>query len=406
MSFLRALLALGILLSSGVAAAARVEIIDGENVDLVASTSRGLKLRVKNPDLVFRIGGRIQGDAAIFDEDQTEADDDAKLRRGRVYLSGRILDDFGFKIEREFAPDRAEFRNVWVSWAPNGRVSLKAGNFVAPFGLEQVSSSNHLTFMERAMSGAIAPSFQTGGRLDTNGRFARKRSRHRWTWSLAVGAEPMGQVSDDTHRSEHWSVTSRATYAPIARKKLVVHFGAAGEYRDVLGDSDYRIATSPESSLGPRFLSTGGLPDVDSVVSAGAEAAALFGPVLLQGEYQRSFLQREAGGDVDFGGGYGQISWVVTGERREYNRRTGVFGSLEPRSDWGALELAGRYSVIDLNDGDVVGGEARNWTVGANWYVRRNLRFMFNYVRVQAKQRVTDVDDDPHIFQFRAALFF
>jgi phosphate-selective porin OprO/OprP len=216
----------------------------------------------------------------------------------------------------------------------------------------------------------------------------------------------MGQVSDDTHRSEHWSVTTRATYAPIARRKLVLHLGGAAEYRDVLGGSDYRIATSPESSLGPRILSTGGLPDVDSVVSAGAEAAALFGPVLIQGEYQRSFLQRETGGDVDLGGGYVQASWVVTGEPREYSRRTGTFGSLEPRSDWGAVELAGRYSVLDLNDADVTGGEAENWTVGANWYVRRNLRFMFNYVRVNAKQRNTDAADDPQIFQFRAQLFF
>ncbi|MBK7951019.1 MAG: hypothetical protein IPK00_20220 [Deltaproteobacteria bacterium] len=406
MNFRSFLLALTFALSSGVATAARVEIIDGDNVDFVASTSRGLKLQFRKPDLVFRIGGRLQADAAFFDADATDADADGKLRRGRLYLSGRVLDDFGFKIEREFAPDRGEFRNLWLSYRLNSHVRFKAGNFVSPFGLEQVASSNLLTFMERAMSGAIAPSFQTGGRVDTAGRFAKKKSRHRWTWALAVGAEPMGQVSDDTHRSEHWSVTSRATYAPIARKKLVLHLGGSAEYRDVLGDSVYRIATSPESSLGPRFLSTGGLQDVDSVVSAGAEAAALFGPVLLQGEYQRAFLQRETGGDVDLGGGYVQASWVVTGERREYSRRSGTFGSLEPRSDWGALELAARYSVLDLNDADVIGGEAENWTVGANWYVRRNLRFMFNYVRVHGKQRITDTSDDPQIFQFRAQLFF
>lgn len=389
------------------ASAAHVDLVESENWDLRASTSRGLRLRVEDPDMVFRIGGRLHADAAFFAEDESDLDPDAKLRRGRLYLSGRILDDFGFKLEREFAPSRGEFRNVWVSYKLNHRFRVRAGNFVMPFGLEQMAASNYSTFMERSMSGSIAPSFQTGARLDAAGRFSDRRSRHRWTWSLASGTSPLGQVSDDAHRSEHWSVVTRASYAPIARRSRVVHFGAAAEYRDVLGDDQFRIATQTESSQGPRILSTGTLGNVDGAVSLGAEAAALFGPVLLQGEYHRAFLQRSNGSDdVDFDGGYGQISWVVTGEHRQYSRRGGYFGGLSPRSDWGALELAARYSVLDLQDGPVEGGKAQNLTIGANWYLRSNLRFMFNYVRVDAEQRTTGISDDPHIFQFRAQLHF
>lgn len=405
---LRMALAILILFAVESATAARVEILDGENYDLVASTSRGLRFRVKDPDLVFRLGGRIHGDLAVIDEDRAQVDNpDGRLRRARLYLSGRLFDDFGFKIEREFAPDRGEFRNLWVGYNASNRVSLKAGNFVAPFGLEQIGSSNLLTFMERSMSGAIGPSFQSGVRIDTNWRLADRRSRHRMTWSLYAGTTPLGQTSDDPHRSEHWNVVTRMTYAPIARTGRVVHLGGAAEYRDVLGEGDYRIRTRVESSEGPSILNTGNIADTDSVVSAGAELGVLFGPVLLQGEYHHAFLQRETGReDVDFGGGYVQASWVVTGEAREYSRRSGVFGGLRPDSDWGALELAARFSSFDLDDGPVEGGEAQNWTVGANWYVRENLRFMFNYVRVNAKQRVTGASDDPQIFQLRASLFF
>lgn len=405
MNFRRSLFALLILLCASPAAAARVEILDGENYDLVASTSRGIRFRVKEPDLVFRIGGRVHGDIA-FNDSPLNADPTGRLRRGRVYLSGRLFDDFRFKIERDFAPAKGEFRNLWVGYQPSRRLGFKAGNFIAPFGLEQVSSSNYLTFMERSMSGAIAPSFQTGVLVNTNGRFAKKRNRHRWTWAMSVGAEPLGQASDDLHRSEHWSVVTRATYAPIARRKRVVHFGGAAEFRDVLGDDTYRILTQVESSQGPRLVDTDDIANVDTVASAGAEAAALFGPVLIQAEYQHAFLQRDAGGDLDFGGGYVQGSWVVTGEHREYNRRSGAFNGLTPRSDWGALELAARFSVMDLNDGGIDGGEAWNWTAGANWYIRSNFRLMFNYVHVDLKDQAGGSPDDPQIFQARASLFF
>ena len=174
------LFALLVLFVASSAAAARVEILDAENYDLVASTSRGLRFRVKEPDLVFRVGGRIHADMA-FNDSPLNGDPTGKLRRGRLYLSGRLFDDFGFKIERDFAPAKGEFRNLWVAYQPNARVGFKLGNFIAPFGLEQVASSNYLTFMERSMSGAIAPSFQTGVLVNTNGRFARKRNRHRWT---------------------------------------------------------------------------------------------------------------------------------------------------------------------------------------------------------------------------------
>ena len=52
---------------------------------------------------------------------------------------------------------------------------------------------------------------------------------------------------------------------------------------------------------------------------------------------------------------------------------------------WGAWELAGRYSVIDLNDrlgfkDGIAGGDQTVYTAGLNWYVNRNVRVMFNYL--------------------------
>ena len=59
----------------------------------------------------------------------------------------------------------------------------------------------------------------------------------------------------------------------------------------------------------------------------------------------------------------------------------------------GALELALRFSGINLNDGEetvtegsysgsslIEGGQLNNVTLGLNWYINPNSRIMFNYV--------------------------
>ena len=56
------------------------------------------------------------------------------------------------------------------------------------------------------------------------------------------------------------------------------------------------------------------------------------------------------------------------------------------KGGWGAWELVARYSYINLNNssGGINGGKEDNVTLGLNWYPHTNLRFMFNYIRVNA----------------------
>lgn len=377
---------------------------DGSELDF--SPYRGLELEFDEPDVELRVGGRLHLDAGLFDDDRTPIDDDVEVRRGRVYLRGEVERDWSFKVEYEFAEDRAGWRNLWLRYRSSRHTSLRVGNFVAPFGLEDISASNHSTFLERALPSALAPSYQTGVRFNARGRLGGKRRYNHWTWAVSGGLEPLGVEEDDRHKSEYLGVASRLSFAPVAKDRRVVHLAAAAEWRDLDGDSRYRVRSKPEGSLAPSLLDTGRLADVEQVLSVGGEAATVLGPFSLQGEYMQSFLERGAGrDDPTFYGWYVQGSWVLTGEARRYSRSTGTFVGVRPRHRFGAVEIAARLSHLDLFDETVQGGRATNVTLGVNWYVLRNVRVMFNYVNVNSERHSDRIDDDPQLFLFRFLVF-
>ena len=116
------------------------------------------------------------------------------------------------------------------------------------------------------------------------------------------------------------------------------------------------------------------------------EAAWQRGPLSLQGELFQSFVGADAGGSLRFGGAYVQASWVATGESRPYDRAQAVFGRVAPREDfaplrgrWGALELAGRVSWLDLADGPVDGGRLYGVGLGVTWTWNRFVRIQAGY---------------------------
>ena len=111
------------------------------------------------------------------------------------------------------------------------------------------------------------------------------------------------------------------------------------------------------------------------------------GPLSIQGEYFYDSVDSES--TLNFSGWYLQGSWFLTSEFKKYQTSTGVFAGISPQKEfrlgengWGALELALRFSKVDLNDKYVRGGEERNTTVGLNWYLRRKVRIMINYINI------------------------
>ena len=145
------------------------------------------------------------------------------------------------------------------------------------------------------------------------------------------------------------------------------------------------------------LISTGGV-SAKSAYTFGLEGAISYGAFLLQAENFWYGIARSGAAagvsDPKFNAWYVEGSYVLTGEPRKYSMAAGAFTRpsaaypFDPsKGQWGAWELAGRYSEADLDyhtssliAGDAVaGGDQRIWSAGVNFYPNDILKFMFDW---------------------------
>jgi phosphate-selective porin OprO and OprP len=180
---------------------------------------------------------------------------------------------------------------------------------------------------------------------------------------------------------------ARATFAPIFAPDRLLHLGVSAYHKEMTTASGaaFRIRQRPEVRVfGTRLVDTGANAASGSTAMA-LELAATRGPLSVQGEYMRNRVDYRDLAAADFSGGYLQAGWFLTGETRPYDAAKGSFGRLRPSAPleaggWGAFELAARFSMLDLSDGDIRGGTEDNFTLGLNWYPTAHTRIAFNWI--------------------------
>lgn len=367
---------------------------------LAAGISAGLAL-IATHAAAFEISprGRVHVDYAIHDEDSSALGDGFRARRARMGLSGKIDDDWSFKIEYDFAESGSSAKDVYLRYTGLEAGNITVGHFKVPFGLEELTSSNSITLIERSLpTGAFARSRRMGVGYSTGG--------DNWSFGAMGFGQGQGSGVRSSTADEGLGIGGRLTFTPVQSDRNLFHLGVAASTESA-ADTDVdqaRFRSRPESRpTNVRLVDTGTIEEVSRIGILGLEAAWQSGPLSAQSEWMRTSVSRKAGAPgVDFDGWYVSGSWVLTGESRGY--RGGVFRGVTPESPGGAWELTARYSSLDLDDGPVAGGEEQNWTVGVNWYANSKVRFMANYIDVESERR--GVADNPGIFLMRAQVSF
>ena len=376
----------------------------------------GGNLVFQSADSAFKywIDGRVQLDGAEYFGSENDLGSGTHVRRARFGVKTTMFRNWQGEIDLDFAGNEVEVKDLWVGYAGFPNTLVRVGNFKEPFSLETLTSSKFITFLERSYIDAFSPDRHIGLSVSRWGK--------RWQASAGVFGQESGDV-DESGQAEAWAVTGRVTVAPVLAERRVVHLGGALSRRtpnaDVPDDANrVRFRARPETVVNQaRFLSTGQIEQTDHVAYYNAEAAVVFGALSAQGEFTAVTVHRMNDlKSANFSGGYAAVSLFLTGESRPYESSAGEFGRVIPRSRHGAVELAGRFSRMSLNDTDsgvdIAGGKGTNYTLGLNWHVNQNFKFMVNYVRVVLDDNAApDGGTEPfvtgdkfNIVQVRAAL--
>lgn len=360
----------------------------------------------------YWLDGRVMVDAASYQGAENRLASGVEIRRGRIGVKATIANDWLAEVDVDFANNAVEIKDMWGGYAGFPNSVIRVGNHKAPFGLDTLTSSKYITFIERGYVDSWSPDRRLG--------LSYSHWGNNWQFSAGAFGQAGGTFNDkDTltgggaGTSQRLNLVGRASFAPLNEKGRVLHFGAAiarmkpdvAKIATSGSDLPDRLDASRIVKLDSRaethvsrakFLSTGDMKYVNSTDMLGLEFAGVFGPVSFQSEYQKADVKRLSTPvttvkDHGFSGYYGFVSWFPTGESRPYSASEGEFGRVIPKSKMGAFELALRYSTLDLNDATSVdpiyGGSAKNVTAACNWYFNANHRLMFD---------VTQVDNDKY----------
>lgn len=375
-----------------------------------------------------KVTGFFQADAGWIHQDAANRiavgniQDGADFRRARLAATGDVAANVGYMVEFDFAfPGRPTFMDVWLEIRDLPVLNnLKIGQFRHPFGLGGLTSVKELTFIERGLPFAFLPFRQIG--VMSSG--ADEERGVTWAFSgFRFPTDPFGgQIGDNGG----YGMASRLT-AAIADDGAgsVVHVGGAYSILDPSNDAvqyrnqpEFFIAETGGAAFVPAGVPAAVPPFVDTGVLAtnstnlfAGELAATSGSFHAQSEVICSLMNRiGVASTTAFYGVSAQAGYILTGEHRPYNRKAGVLGRIVPTNDFGqggigAWEVAGRWSMLDLNDDDVRGGKLNTTTLGLNWYLNKFTKFQFNYIHAFLDSPVNG-NSDADLFAMRAQVDF
>ncbi len=364
-------------------------------------------------------------------------------RRARLGLGGTVDGDWAYRLIYEFGgtsdsltpgaagADASGVENAYLTYNgfnhPGRRLPLAIdfGYMDIPWTLDEATSSNDIMFLERSSPQVIATEF--GGGDDRSALELRSNSARRWS-----GLALTGPTSGAPHTGSNlgaYALLGRTAYQLWQTSQGSLHLGAdfghlfnsrvnsttvsSAGLSTGASQPALALADRPELRIDPTtLLNTGNIPFRAGSVG-GIEAAAAWHGLFAQGEIYHYTVDQLAHGtnpadgaanlvspELAFDGGYLEASYSLGG-RRQYIPSTGAYSGVIPdrpfslkTGGWGALELAARYSRIDLNDhftpgvaphlgGGVNGGLQQGFDVGLNWVANANIRFMLDYIHTE-----------------------
>lgn len=357
---------------------------------------------LRSADGDFTLAPRLRLDAdagTFFGQDRPGGfRSGTNLRRARVGATGTLFGGLGYTALWDFGaadPNDASFPfEAQLNWSPREQLTLRAGAFKLLHLPEFAASSFDLLFLERSTIANLAASVASG-----TSRIGAGAEWHDARWALS-GYATAGTISASGDGRAR-GLVGRAAWLLLTDEAASLQIGLNGARQ-----------FEPGASPGPNRISFGDYPELrldtrrfletEELVGGagwawGPEVAGRLGRFYFEGLYQRLGAELP-GRDAVFSGWYLQGAYALLGSPRSRDAESAAWGRPRPEGgfdpaagQFGALELAGRFSRAELRDGDARGGRQDIWTVAANWYPTASARLAAQY----QNGRVTPGGDEP-----------
>ncbi len=338
--------------------------------------------------------------------DAIQLSDGAFARRARVAFKAQLTDKWYGEVDVDFRNLELDLNDVFVMYSINKNLDLKIGQFREPMGMMTNTSSRYVSFMERPLSAEFDPSRHMGIGLEYSNPY--------FMTGFGVFTDEIFDVEGkDTRRKQRqgtessWAVTGRIMGYAIKKDNMTLGIGVGGSYRTPEitdeGYNTHRVRIYDENRVSQkRFLDTDAVKNVKNIFISNAELAFAYNSFRLQGEYKMMTLDRgkiytdinytgQNIQDANYDGYYVEAGFFLFGDKANFDYSDGEFTRVAPKAKWGTIELAARYSTVNLNDAkaEVFGGAANISTFSVIYWAKRNVRIILNAAYVDHDEHAT-----------------
>jgi phosphate-selective porin OprO/OprP len=376
----------------------------------------------------------------------------ANFRRVYLGLQGKLFGDWSYNLNFDFggsggteAPGHVQ--SVYLEYDGLAPFAIRAGAYPAPSNLEDSTSSGDTIFLERNAPSDLQRNLAGGdgrdavsllyqgdqlfGALSYTGDKIQETGSIFGEQQALVGRASYLFYSDP---DVHWLAGVNGTYvmhppsglarntafpsAALSNGAARTTFSLSDPPELTIDENGFKLANT--TSLSATHLAQWGVETAGNYYNLYGQAGYYGFEVTRAPENFTVFTASATSNPAlitpkndHFTGWYLQGAWTLTGEERTYNTATGAFAPPKPdrpfsldSGDWGAFELAARYSDLDLNDrvldpGNVVtnwtgvstktytfyntvrGGDQRIWTAALNWFPVNAVKLALQYQYIQ-----------------------
>ena len=393
----------------------------------------------------LRVGGTVQTDYKAFLDNAYKGSsasagpDSVSLRQARMTLDGYVYSDLYFKIMADFAQTSNTANllpDAYLDYNYDPAVSLLVGKFKPSISLERLQGDADTAFLERGFPTNLAPNRDAG--IQVHGGFGKpgyKAERNpgpidvknSFTYQVGIseGTGDSGNAAGNglpANNNISSSTSTTVTPASFANDKEFdgrifaqpfqhsgsswlegFGLGLAGSY----SNPNHQAINKQTSLIGQStiidYTKLNSAVNSTNVITSNGTAYRIYpqafwysGPFGLMGEYVESH-QTLNGSALSNNSSINnisqtnkasqvQVSYVVTGEDNTFNGVKPMRNFDPIKGSWGALQLVGRWSELNVDsntfkllDASKSVNKATAFTVGANWFLNKNALIRLDY---------------------------